>query len=390
MKRTELSPAPGATLHIIGDEALLLHASRQKLIALNAPAAYLWTCVEDGSPVEAVARDYAAAFARSPRQAAREIAGLASVWRHHGFLASSANEPPPPIEGPPARPAAPAEPVMARFHCRLLDLPFELRFDAEGAADLVRPLLAHLACDEGPADVAVEIATTGGGFTIGVDGRQIEACVAPSELAPQVKGAILVEAVNRHGFAACFHAASLRREGGLLLLPGVSGSGKTCLSLALTRAGFAYHSDETALLEPGSLRVRAAPLALCVKEAAWDLVGPDHPELAGLPAHDRIDGKVVKYLPPPTTPGDPALDRAWPVRWIVFPTYSAGTATTLAPIGGAEALRRLLQDCNAWRLDLTAESVERLIAWIEAARCYVLSFSAQAEAVDLISRACRD
>jgi hypothetical protein len=357
---------------------------------LNAPAAYVWTCIEDGLPLARLTRDYAEAFARPPRQAAREVADLVSAWRRHGFLASSEGERPRPTAGPPARPATPADPVAARFWCQMLDTCFELRFGSEAAADLVRPLLAHLASDTGPADVVVEVAAAGEGFAIGVDGRHAEDCMASSELAPQVKSAILVEAVNRHGFAAYFHAAALRREEGLLLLPGVSGSGKTCLSLALAHAGFAYHSDETALLDPDSLMVRAAPLALCVKDAAWDLVGPEYPELAGLPAHDRIDGKVVKYLPPPTAPGDPALDRAWPVRWIVFPTYGAGAVTTLTPIGGAEALRRLLQDCNAWRLDLTAESVERLIAWIEAARCYVLPFSSQAEAVKLISQACRD
>lgn len=389
MSETKIRPAVGVSLHLIGSEALLLDASRQRLFTLNATAAYVWTCFEDGLPEEYFLDEYAEAFSRTPAESAREVAALAAEWRLLGLFAGG-EAPPPAPEAARDRPAPTANPVAARRFCRMLDTRFELRFATETAAQAVWPVVAHLACDPGQTDAVVEVAVDGPGFAIGIDGRFAEDCEALSELAPQVKSAILVEAVNRHGFAAYFHAATLRRDDQLLLLlPGVSGSGKTCLSLALAKAGFAYHSDETALLDPASLALRAVPLALCVKDAAWGLVEPLYPELRALPAHDRIDGKVVKYLPPPVAPGDPALDRAWPARWIVFPTYQAGAKTELQPIGPAEALRRLIQDCNAWRLRLTGESVDRLVSWIEGTECRLLPFSSQDEAVRLIDEFCR-
>lgn len=390
MPDAKMRPAAGVSLHIIGDEALLLDVPRQRLLAFNATAAYIWTCVEDGLHPDYFLGEYSAAFARSRDEAARDLANLVHAWEELGLLsdAGSQERRPAPAQAP-TRSAPVATPTVERRFCRMLDTRFELRFTTSAAAEAAWPALAHLAVAPAPADAVVDITPEGDGYVIGIDGRRAEACEALSELAPQAKSAILVEAVNRHGFAAYFHAATLRRGDALLLLPGVSGSGKTCLSLALAKSGFAYHSDETALLDPETLAVRAVPLALCVKQPAWGLVAPQYPHLLELPAHDRIDGKVVKYLAPPTTPGDPALDRAWPVRWMVFPTYRAGADTRLRPLSPAEALRRLLEDCNAWRLDLTRDSVDRLVGWIEGIECHALEFSAQDEAVRLIDTACR-
>ena len=97
----------------------------------------------------------------------------------------------------------------------------------------------------------------------------------------------------------------------------------------------------------------------------------------------------MKYLPPPVVAGDPALDLDWPVRWVIFPSYAPAAAASLRPISRAEALRRILQECNAWRLELTAESVERLIGWITGIECYDLAYSSLAEATDLVASVCR-
>jgi hypothetical protein len=280
-------------------------------------------------------------------------------------------------------------PAAAVRRYRLLGTVFEVRYPTRALAELVDPVLRHLAVAAESADVVVDVAPGPDGLDIAIDGIMADRALAPAELAPQVKANLLMTAVNRHGFAAYLHSAVLRRGDSLLLLPGAAGSGKTSLCLALCREGFAYHSDESALVSPGTFRVRGAPVSACVKEGAWPILEPLHPQLSGLGVHHRIDGKVVKYLPPPVPPGDPALDRDWPVRWLVFPRYVAGADTALRPLRRAEALRRLLQECNAWRMELTAETVEAMIGWTSGIECYEIEFSSLGAATDLVAATCR-
>src|SRR3546814_12138641 len=92
----------------------------------------------------------------------------------------------------------------------------------------------------------------------------------------------------------------LRDSEGAILLPAPSQSGKTCLAAALAREGFTYCTDETTLLDSRNFRARGLPTALAVKAAAWDLLQPLYPGLQALPAPNRADGKIVKYMPPPS------------------------------------------------------------------------------------------
>jgi hypothetical protein len=334
-------------------------------------------------------RAYGEAFDRPAARAALEVQEILGAWAAHGLLSGGPAEPP---TGPPPATAAAgprAAPAAAVRRYRMLGTVFELRCPARGIADSLDRVLPHLAVDADPADVRVDIAAGADGFEVLVDGSLREQALRPEELTPQVKAVLLMTAVNRHGFAAYLHAAVLRIEDSLLLLPGAAGSGKTCLCLALCRNGLAYHSDEAALLASGTLRVRAVPLSACVKEGAWPIVEPLYPQLASLDVHHRIDGKVVKYLPPPVTPGDPALDLDWPVRWVTFPRYAPAAATALRPLRRSEALRRLLQECNAWRLELTAETVERLIGWITGIDCYELEYSSLDDATAAVLSVCR-
>ena len=114
---------------------------------------------------------------------------------------------------------------------------------------------------------------------------------------------------------------------------------------ALSGDGFHYFSDEFALLEHQTLRVRPVPLSLTIKRGAVDLLTSYHPGLGELPAHTREDGQIVRYLNPTGRPFD--SESSEPVGWLIFPRYKAGEVTALRPVSKPEALRRLLQECLA-------------------------------------------
>jgi len=221
-----------------------------------------------------------------------------------------------------------------------------------------------------------------------IDGREEDRCRDPGAVAPMVKSALNAAAVNRHDFALYLHAAMLRLGDRALLLPAAPHSGKTCLSAALARAGFTYQTDEITLLEGRTFAARGVRVALTVKNSAWRLLEPLYPDLASLPAHRRVDGKIVKYLPPPGAMGPSAPDDAIWARWIIFPRYSSDSPNELAPLPRVEAMRGLMEECLAFRLNLEAGQVQRMIDWIAGTECYTLTFNDLGSAVRLIEEAC--
>ena len=163
------------------------------------------------------------------------------------------------------------------------------------------------------------------------------------------------------------------------MLPAAPGSGKSSLAAALARQGFSFFSDEVALCAEDRFAVRPVPLGICVKSTGWALLTPLYPELANARTHDRVDGKIVRYLPPPPGPKD---DTYHPVGAIVFPRYAPDLETALLPLGKAEVLRRLLAECLVVRKTLDEANVGRLVEWIKAVPCYELPNSSLAEATE--------
>ncbi len=221
-----------------------------------------------------------------------------------------------------------------------------------------------------------------------IDGLIAASCSDPEEIASTLKAQLVVAALNHYPLGAYLHAAVMRTGGGCLLLPARPGSGKTTLAAGLARVGFAYHTDEVAVLDRDRLAVRGLPMCLTLKEGAWTLLAPLYPAISSLPVHQRVDGKAVRYLPPPVQIGDPALDRHWPVRWIVFPRYRPGAPTRLEPVRRTEALRRLLDECLALRLVLDEERVAQLVRWIGDIACLELEYGDLDQAVVALRDLC--
>lgn len=381
-------PRPGeeVSFHPLDEAGLLLDARRGELVALSPAGAFLWCALEEGiGRAETVAR-LAAARRIRPDEAEAELDAWLADLAARDLLAprrtGSARAHP---ASSPAR-AQPATPVRAgpvRIRLRLFDTVVDLGMPGAALARRVFPALEHLRCDANPT-LVVELVRATDGFELVAEDRVVERCREVRAVPPMVKGGLVQLAANRTRFGLWIHAAMLRAGGEALLLPAAPGSGKTCLSAGLARAGLAYHSDEITLLEPKTLAARGLPVALTVKRDAWPLIAKRYPELLHQPFHERVDGRIVRYLPPPIRPGDPALDRAWPVRWIVLPSYRGGAKTRLEPVGRVEALRALLDECLALRLPLDPPTVDRLVDWIGGIECRRLVFGDLDEAVRLV------
>lgn len=393
-------PAPDVRFHLLDDAGILFRIGTSEIWGLSNSAAYLWCCLEDGLDRRAMIEAYRESYGRTKAVAAREVEEILRDWRRLGLI-RAAGGPVPAPSGIGPRPAPVPAPRTVRRppvtaagvgHYRILATRIILACPDPAASDRLLPVLAPLRAP--PADpvedlVEAVIEPTDAGFVLRLDGEAAGPPLDLDGLAPAVKAALLTRAVNAYPFALDLHAALLRREGHALLLPAAPGGGKTTLAAALARAGFAYHTDEVTLLEPAQLAARGVPVCLSVKAGGEAVLERDYPGLAALPLHRRGDHRLVRYLPPPVRPGDPDLDRHWPVRWIVFPRYRADAPTELRPLSRVEGLRRLLAECLAWRLALDEARVAGLVAWIAGIAVHELEGGDLEAAVRALDGICR-
>lgn len=97
----------------------------------------------------------------------------------------------------------------------------------------------------------------------------------------------LTRAAVDHSPLLCIHAGVVSAGHGSVVIPGISGLGKTTLTAALVQAGFGYLSDEVLALDrrDGAIAAFARPLALAAD--SWELLGLD-PQLRPGPARERL------------------------------------------------------------------------------------------------------
>jgi hypothetical protein len=384
----------------LDDEIVVFSEEMQCLVGLNASAAHVAQQIKAGATPSAIARELTTMGMTSAEEARNWIAATLEALRSHGMAADgpfpepgvsadlqSQQQQRARIEKMP--PYAPFEAVAERRY-RLLSSVVLMRFGMPGQAEAVDAALGHLAVGGGAEptillEVHGSILGSRGSVRSNIycDKQPADFTTGLHRLAPAVKSLIWKLAIERYDFLFYIHSGVVGRGADdCILLPAASGSGKSSMTAALVHRGYRYLSDEVALIEPTTFRVPPVPLALCVKSTGFDVMSPYHPGIRAIRGHQRMDGKLVRYIPP-----DPATLQRTPaqVSHIVFPRYVADARTEIRRIGRSAALRRLMSECWAsGRLE--PGNVRELIRWITRIDCYELSFASLEDAADLVQQ----
>jgi hypothetical protein len=274
-------------------------------------------------------------------------------------------------------------PIVERVY-RMLETSFRIRFAATAQERLVHSALAHLEIGaHSDDDVIYDVVETEAGHVVLEAWVPRGYCRRLEELTPIVKALMSQSARHRARYFLEIHAGVVSTGDVCILLPGPSGSGKSTLTLGLALAGFAYFSDEVALLDEVTLEVRPFPLGLALKPGSISTIASALPQAGSIDAHHRDDGRKVRYLSPGWL-GPMVADVPVPARWLIFPAYSPGARTELRPIARSEALRRLLQECTTLPELLDSMRVEQLVRWMRTLACYELPMSSLDEGVALV------
>ncbi len=234
---------------------------------------------------------------------------------------------------------------------------------------------AGTAPDDVPADVDVMLIADPDGGALVVDGQgrraQLAAEDEPLVILFDAIVSGLIGGLTERGILVV-HAGVVARDGRAILITGRSGRGKTTLVLALVRRGFAFLTDELALVLPDNRTVVAYPRGLHVRPAAVTLF-PELAFLAGSPAHDLGGG--AEWAVRPT-----ALQRAFGATVLESAAVGAivllddepapDAPPRLSAASGAIATMELLRGtaAAAWDFDGVLARLPRIVGEVPSVR----------------------
>ena len=245
------------------------------------------------------------------------------------------------------------------------------------------PLFSHLEDSQADADHSIILTEQDGRVSIICDGVEEVACALP-EFVPSLKAMLLEKLLATPGYEVALHVASLLKNDRLLLLSAQSGVGKSTLTAALLQNGFGYCGDDLALVDKLG-RARGAPFAITLKSGASVPLASFIPALTAQPIFSRLDRKRVRYL----VPGTVASVVAERVGWIVVLKREQSAKTMLNRIDKMDALRLLLKSGYSREGRLTTFGFKAMVAMLNGAECFRLTYSDLGEAVALLEGVCR-
>lgn len=221
---------------------------------------------------------------------------------------------------------------------RVASLAFTVRSPSAAIAEAVDFVYGEMRSDapETPG-IQIEIAPSDGDrelLSVSIHGRKVFEAARIGDLLHQLDNELTIAIEYAVPSLYFVHAAALADEGGVTLLVGDSGAGKSTTAYALAASGMDYLSDELAPLMPSAGRVVPYPRAFCLKK--------DPPAPLRVPEGSLRTEWTLHVRPRDL--GCPVAPDPRPLSRIVFVRYSPDhVQPRLQPLTRADASVKLYQ-----------------------------------------------
>lgn len=205
----------------------------------------------------------------------------------------------------------------------------------------------------------------------------------PADMAvPMLEWSINWCAATRANQYVMIHAAVVERDGRALILPGVTGAGKSTLCAALAHRGWRLLSDEFALIRPGDGALDPWPRPISLKNVSIDVIRGWAPDAYLSTPVPNTNKGTVAHVRPPADAVQRAAEPAIPA-WVVFPTFEKSSPAALAPFPKARAFFRLA-DCSFNYESLGIRGFQALSRIIDGCDTYEFRYSSLDDALRLL------
>jgi len=181
-----------------------------------------------------------------------------------------------------------------------------------------------------------------------------------------------------------FHSAVLEKNGKGLILPGSPGAGKSTLCAALMLSGWRLLSDEMAMVNPATMKVRPIPRPVALKNESIDIISSFNKDaVIGSKSYDTSKGTVahLKVSHESILKADDEVN----VDLVILPDYKSGTSTKLKTIPEYEMLRELIN--NSFNYNILRESAfDTTCQIVEQSDCFSLEYSDLHDVIKCLDR----
>jgi hypothetical protein len=175
------------------------------------------------------------------------------------------------------------------------------------------------------------------------------------------------------------HASAVAKGRKALVFPAAMESGKTTLAAGLMREGLDYITDETVAIDPETGDLEPFPRALSVDPGSWGALADMRPDVP--PALANYVNK--QWQVPPLSIRQNAVAGVSTPRFVVAPTYRAGSRTKLEAMSRAEAVRVLAEHSFNF-VRFGGSGLTLLGSIVRRSSCYHLQVGDLAEACRLV------
>lgn len=357
-------------LAVLDSRNLLFNEAAQSIYELDDFSAYVWRSLASGLSPEQISEEVVQ-DGDDPEAVENAVAAAVESLRALERV----------IGAPTVPPASPPVECLDRVTLALAGIAVQINLAKPLLAD-VDTVFGHLKSDAPGSHVQLSAYEADGRVEIGIPGKAPSYC-RRSEFVPLIK-TLLIDAVLRcAGYDVALHAAALVWKANGLLLLGSPGAGKTTLSTALVRRGFGVASDDVVLLQNNGL-LAGLPLPSAIKESAWSLLSQDWPQLQSQAIYCRPDGVRVRYLQHEQRPNEDNLC----IRNIILLDRQADAPASLQEVGAIPILEALISEGDAQNGRLSESAFRSLVGALQEARCYRLTYSDLADAVETLTGIC--
>ncbi|MDT0627699.1 HprK-related kinase A [Alteromonas sp. W364] len=172
---------------------------------------------------------------------------------------------------------------------------------------------------------------------------------------------------------AIVHSAVLAKDNKAILFPAPPGSGKSTLTAHLSQNGWRLLSDEMALIQPKTNRVRPFVRPVCLKNSSIELAKAWFPDAtySSIARHTH-KGDVIHMAAP--SEASAACDEEAEIVGIVYPNYKADTTLDIYPMNMTESFMQLVS--NSFNFTVVGnESFDTITQVIEQSKHFEIFYN---------------